>query len=132
MKRLIFVLGLGALLLGCTTTSNVPVTQSDNIKIEEEDQEEYELIIIDPGFDQWFTVNAKPASFYSLSYYESKNKQYVTAWNDLYYQYNGRGPFENRINYEFNKDYGLDLNYKLFWYFKYVEARYGRRFNFPT
>ncbi len=65
------------------------------------------------------------------SYYESQNKQYVTAWNELFHSTGGRGPFGSYIDYQFSEDYGLDLNYELYWYFKYIESIYGKRYNFP-
>lgn len=123
---------LGAVLLsGCTSASYVPTKVGENIVLQDE-EEEYELIILDNGFQSWFMTYAKPVSFYSPSYYAAKNQRYVIAWNDLFYQYGGRGPFQNRIDYDFNTDYGLKLNYQLFWYFKYIESLYGRSYPFPN
>lgn len=120
----------GIFLGGCSSSSYVPRKVGDNVVLQDED-EEYELIILDNGFHSWFMTNSKPVSFYSLSYYEAKNRRYVAAWNDLYFRYGGRGPFENQINYDFSTDYGLKLNYQLFWYFKYIESLYGRAYPFP-
>jgi len=130
-NKLVLTWMLGIFMLGCTSTQRVPVASSENIHIEEE-EEQHELIILDPGFETWFNQNARPVGFYSKSYYESQNERYVAAWNNLYQTYGGNSPFENQINYDFTKDYGLELNYRLFWYFKYVEARFGNRYNFPA
>ena len=120
----------GLLLWGCSSPSYIPQKVGDNVVLQDE-EEEYELIILDNGFHSWFMTNAKPVSYYSPGYYEAKNRQYVTAWNDLFYRYGGAGPFGNRIDYDFTIDYGLKLNYQLFWYFRYVEAIYGRDYSFP-
>ncbi|MBI9042622.1 DUF6146 family protein [Lutibacter sp.] len=94
------------------------------------DSLEYEIIIIDIGFENYLNTIAKPASFYSQNYYEMKNKFYVTQWN-----IRARNPlkynssiYENEIDYDFNTDYGLDVNYKLYNYFKFVEYKYKQRF----
>ncbi len=132
MKRAIrYIFLIVIFLYGCAVQQNyAPRVVGDNVVLQDE-EEEYELIILDNGFYSWFVTNSRPVSFYSLSYYEAKNQRYVTAWNSLYYQYGGRGPFENQINYDFGTNYGLKLNYQLFWYFKYIESLYGNRYPFP-
>lgn len=132
MKKIWFSLIVIVMVMGCAGQKRLATVPDENLTIEENDQDEYELIIIDPGFDSWFITHAKPAEFYSLSYYESKNRIYVTSWNELFYQYGGGSPFENRIDYDFHTDYGLELNYKLFWYFKYVESKFGKYYGFPA
>lgn len=114
-------------------SSNIDVPKSENLVINNgENEEEYELTIIDPGFQTWFSSHAKPVNFYSKSYYESQNRRYVTSWNELYQRTGGSGPFGNYVDYRFTEDYGLALNYELFWYFKYIESLYGNRYNFPS
>src|SRR5699024_7427844 len=88
MKNII-LLFLGALFtLGCARQAS-PVTdrpQQENLVIKNgENEEEYELIIIDPQFRSWFVTHAKPVNFHSESYYENQNIRYVNAWNELYY-----------------------------------------------
>lgn len=106
-----------------------------NIVEPEGEEEEYELIIIDPGFNSWFATNARPVNFYSPQYYEQWNQIYVQAWNEKVDQaiyYNDRNyPFQNRINYDPSEDYGVELNYKLYYYFRYIESLFGDRYNFP-
>ena len=131
MKTITFVFLIGWLTMGCATQSGMDRNPSNNLIIEQDEGEQYELIIIDPQFRSWFTTNAKPINFHSLTYYESQNKQYVTAWNELFHSTVGRVPFGSYIDYQFSEDYGLDLNYELYWYFKYIESIYGKRYNFP-
>jgi hypothetical protein len=85
------------------------------------DSLEYELIILDPGFDSWLATKPSKA-FYSNEYYETRNRLYVSEWNQRYMS-NRRnsGIYETYIDYNFNTDYGLDLNYKLYYYFKFFE-----------
>ena len=122
-------------MVGCATTTKTTTTKNDTnlpegaVRIANEELE-YEIIIIDPGFETYLVSIAKPANFYSQSYYEIKNQFYVTEWN-----IRARNPinfnsniYENVINYEFNVDYGLDVNYKLFNYFKFVEYKYKQHF----
>ncbi len=108
---------------------------SPNLVNEQNGEEEYELIIIDPGFATWFVSHARPINYYAPAYYESWNQQYVTAWNEKVGQAGFYGaanyPFENRIQYNANEDYGVELNHELFWYFRYIQSLYGARYNFP-
>lgn len=122
-------------LISCRSsyTSMEDKPKGSNI-VESKNGEEYELIIIDPGFDQWFATNKRPVSFHELSYYENQNQRYAQAWNQKVSQqglYGPNYPFENRIDYDPTKSYGLELNYKLYYYFKYIEEVYGNRYNFP-
>ena len=84
------------------------------------DSLEYRLIILDPGFESWLAT--QPArDFYSKDYYEIKNRNYVSEWNLRYLTSRNGGKYETYIDYNPNTDYGLDLNYKLYYYFKYFE-----------
>ena len=65
-----------------------------------------------------------------LIFVDRENKFYVIEWNiraknPLRYNPN---IYENVIEYDFNIDYGLDVNYKLYNYFKFVEYKYQQRF----
>lgn len=137
MKNVLLIMGISVLLAACSGMRKTgPTNYGSNIiqPVEGED-DEYEITIIDTDFDRWFSINGRPANFYSLSYYEQKNRLYVAAWNEkvgqqafynsLYY------PFTQYIDYNPATSYGLEVNYKLFWYFKYIEDVYGRRFGFP-
>jgi hypothetical protein len=85
------------------------------------DSVEYELIVLDPGFDSWLATKP-PVNFYSKEYYELKNKLYVTEWNYRYENPARYGSqYETRIDYDMFTDYGLDLNYRLYYYFLFFE-----------
>lgn len=84
------------------------------------DSIEYRLIIFDPGFDAWLA--AQPSKqFYSKEYYEQRNRIYVLEWNHRYISDMGNNKYETYIEYNPNIDYGLDLNYRLYYYFRYFE-----------
>jgi hypothetical protein len=84
------------------------------------DSMEYRLIILDPGFDSWLAT--KPSKdFYSNEYYAQKNRLYVTEWNQRYLTSHNNDLYDNYIEYKLNTDYGIDLNYRLYYYFRYFE-----------
>jgi hypothetical protein len=84
------------------------------------DSIEYELIIFDPGFDAWLQTQP-PKSFYAKEYYELKNHFYVQEWNHRYMSMANGSLIDTYIDYKPNTDYGLDLNYRLYNYFRYFE-----------
>jgi hypothetical protein len=92
------------------------------------DSLEYEITIFDVGFNSYLNTIAKPANFYSIEYYEARNRFYVSEWNRRAMNPIQFGDFyANQIAYESQTDYGLDVNYKLFNYFKFVEYKYRIR-----
>jgi hypothetical protein len=94
----------------------------DNIKNDtvSVDSVEYQLIILDPAFDTW--LEGKPSkNFYSNNYYIQKNRLYVYEWNLRYTSENSNGLYDNYIDYNPEVDYGIDINYRLYYYFKYFE-----------
>lgn len=132
MKNLIFAFIAGVFVIACGI-SNKTTSKNDlpegAVRIAN-DELEYEIIIMDNGFETYLVSMAKPMSFYSVEYYETKNQQYVTEWNIRFrnpQRYN-TSIYENEINYDFNTNYGLDVNYKLYNYFKFVEYKYKERF----
>jgi hypothetical protein len=86
------------------------------------DSLEYRLVVEDPGFETWLATQL-PESYYSKDYYEQKNRLYVNEWNIRYQSINNNGLYNSYIDYHPNIDYGLDLNYKLYYYFKYFEEQ---------
>lgn len=97
---------------------------SDTLLIPGGDSTEYDIIIIEVGYENWLITNAQPKWYYSNEYYRNKNQFYVIDWNNRVIESMGRPPFEEQIFYNPNIDYGLDVNYKLYWYFKFMEHKY--------
>ncbi len=123
MRNIVLLIAISAFLFACTGPGQMSKISLINDVEEVTDTVEYELIIIDPGFDSWFIISAKPIWYYSQSYLESWNRQYVTAWNSRVMSGRHNRFFETYIDYLPHIDYGLELNYKLFNYFQYVEIK---------
>jgi hypothetical protein len=104
------------------------VRYGQNMILDRGEEDEYEIHIMDSGFDRWFATHGKPANFHSPQFYEMMNQRYVTAWNEkvMTHGFRPNSPFQQQINYDPTIDYGLDVNYKLYYYFKYIEDVYGR------
>lgn len=118
MKLVLFIL---LTLVGFKSYSQ----KSDTIRIEN-DSLEYEITIIDPGFDFWLKSNARPRGFYGLSYLETYNSFYVTEWNNRFFTYNNKNLFMFPIDYDSNIKYGYEVNYLLFNYFQYFMFKTGQ------
>lgn len=103
-------------------------TEGDTIAIKD-DKTEYEIIVIEPGFDFWLQSIAKPEGFYSQSYLENRNRIYVQEWNARVTQPFRYNPslYELQIDYDYNTDYGYEVNYKLYNYFIYFQRKYNQR-----
>lgn len=104
----------------CTQQKKITQTQSDATSISI-DSTEYQIIIIDPEFERWFLMRYSPALDRSNEYYRSLNSLGVNNWNDYF----NRGKYSrvigSYIHYNPTLDYGMDVNRKLYWYFKYIE-----------
>jgi hypothetical protein len=60
----------------------------------------------------------------------------VLDWNEkvrnsVYHSSKYQNVFDMLIDYDTSTDYGLEVNYKLYYYFMFVQKRYGVRFNVP-
>jgi hypothetical protein len=99
----------------------------DTIRITNE-KLEYEIIIIESGFESWL-VTQKPMWYYSEPTLEIKNYRYVNEWNNRVRQPNRYDPrlYEQIIDYDPHIHYGLEVNYKLYMYFKFFEQKYHQR-----
>ena len=89
------------------------------------DSSDYEVVITDPRFDQWYITNYSGPKDHSNDYYRGKNLIAVSAWNDYYRTGKYGQVIDSDINYHPETDYGIGVNRKLFWYFKFVTVRYG-------
>lgn len=134
MRDIFYYIAIGLFIIACSSTSRTTTKNNANVAEEEvriaNDSLEYEIIIFDIGFNYYLNSVAKPDWYYSQSYLESKNRFYVTEWNIRVhnpFKYDD-SIYEQEINYDFFIDYGLEVNYKLFNYFKFVEQKYGQKF----
>ena len=106
---------------------------NDTVRIAN-DSLEYEIIIIEPGFNLFINTYAQPRGYYSQQYLETKNKMLVTEYNQRVRQPNNYDPnlYINEINYDPRIDYGYEVNYLLYNYFVYFSNQYNQRFSVPT
>jgi hypothetical protein len=90
----------------------------------EEDSITYELMIIDPDFDLWYVMKYSTAMDRSEASYQLKNRLAVLNWNS--YHSSGRFPgiIDSYIDYRPDISYGIGLNRRLYWYFRFVEEKY--------
>ncbi|WP_299799458.1 DUF6146 family protein [uncultured Maribacter sp.] len=93
------------------------------------DKTEYEIIIIEPGFNTWLSSIAKPEGYYSQNFLENRNYIMVVEWNNRVMQPSRFDPnlYELRIDYSNQIDYGYEVNYKLYNYFIYFQRKYNQR-----
>ena len=134
MKYLLYLLIIGFVVFSCGST-NKTISQ-DNTDLPEgavriaNDSLEYEIIVFDNGYEYYLEAIAKPEWYYTQSFLETKNQFYVTTWNirvNEPFLYNPE-IYEQVIHYDFTIDYGFEVNYKLFNYFKFVEWKYHQVF----
>ena len=122
-----YLFGIMALLIwACSSVKPTAKTSASLIK-NSQDSTEYDIVILDPQFDQWYLTNYNPAKDFSLDYYRSKNLIAVANWNNYYRSGRYTREIDSSIDYQPNIDYGIEVNRKLFWYFKYLEDNYRIR-----
>ena len=130
MKHLktIFLLFSAVVLLQNCASSNLKDNNESKEKpvVIANESLEYEITIIDIGFNNYLNTIAQPVGFYSQSYMEARNRVFVNTWNTR-----ARNPlkynpniYENIIDYQPSIDYGYDVNYKLFNYFLFAQRKY--------
>ncbi|MET6990496.1 DUF6146 family protein [Sediminicola arcticus] len=132
---LLMALGIGS----CTSNKKaVEVTSQEKKAFEQKegdtitianDSLEYDIIIIEPGYNVWLQSIAKPRQYYSQSFLENRNNIYVREWNARVMQPQRYSPnlYELQINYDFNINYGYEVNYQLYNYFIYFQRKYNQR-----
>jgi len=124
MKNINFSICVLIFIAGCST-------KKDIVKIEDypgvNDSVQYELIVDEPGYDSWVATNSKPEWYHEKEYYRTWNVLYVTEFNYRVLNTNAGHPFTEMINYDRQIDYGLDVEYKLYWYFKFIEYKYNTK-----
>jgi len=134
MKNLFLILLICFGVISCKTPKKANVSnenssiEQDTVKITNEELE-YEIIIIEPGFSTWLLSTAKPEGYYSQEFMESRNQMLVSEWNSRVLQPNRYSPslYEARIDYQPNIDYGYEVNYKLYNYFIYFQLTHKQQ-----
>jgi uncharacterized protein YcfL len=130
LKNVLTVITLSLLISSCGSypTKSKTKIKEDPVVIANE-KLAYEIIIIDQGFTTFLNTQARTRDYYSNTYLRNKNKRYVQVWNSRARNPQRYNPsiYENVINFDPTVDYGLEVNYKLYWYFKFAEQKYRMR-----
>ena len=137
MKKIIPFIIVLSLIASCKSYHYTPtinndnehsLVQSDTVSISS-DENDYEIIIIEPGFNSWLLSTARPEGYRSQEWLESRNTILVQAWNQRHLQPHTYDPnlYEVRIDYDSRSDYGYEVNYKLYNYFLYFQLKYKQR-----
>ncbi len=125
MKTMILIIFSLFLLWSCTTTQVPQQTVKSSAGIEQSsDSSEYELIVIDPGFENWFLTNKKPIWNNPKEFYEYWNRLYITEWNHRC-RTSQNPAFDTEIMYDSSIDYGTELNHKLYHYFIFFQKKHN-------
>ena len=126
MKRLLTFAFILLSVWACTSKREA-VKSPDTVPVLVIDSTEYEITIIDPAFDHWYLMHFSQVEDRSNEYYRAMNGLGVSNWN----QYYMRGRYPNSIgsyiNFIPSVDYGIEVNRRLYWYFKYIEETFRIR-----
>ena len=103
--------------------------ENHEIKPTKNEDDEWELDVLDTQYEYFITAVAKPMSMYSESYLKSRNTFLVTEWNSIFFTGKYRNVIESTIEYNPNENYGLKFEYRLYQVFAYVQWKYGVKMN---
>ena len=135
MKNLVIILIILLIIMGCSTSKptvsskdKTKTGSNDTVKIVNEELQ-YEVIIIEPGFDFWLESTAYPRGYYPQHYLENKNYLYVMEWNNRVSQPQIYPPnlYEMIIDYDPTIDYGYEVNYMIYNYMIFFQNKYNQR-----
>jgi hypothetical protein len=138
MKQAVFVIfSVLILVLSCKSYSPKQIidhdspdalVKSDSVKITS-DETDYEIIIIEPGFNSWLNGTARPRGYYSQQFLEQRNAILVQNWNLRHYQPGQYDPnlYIQPIDYDPRTDYGYEVNYLLYNYMVYFQLKYKQQ-----
>lgn len=114
--------------IACSTKQSISgasqenaMATNDTVRIAN-DSLEYEVIIIDPGFNSWLASRARPRGYYGQSYLENKNRFWVTEWNVRANNPQRYGDlYQMAIDYKPQINYGYEVNYLLYNYLVFFQ-----------
>lgn len=88
---------------------------------------EYDLTVLDLGYDRFLRTQPSAESF-SIQFLHNKNQGYVSTWNQRFLA-NHSNIYETSIDYDSQTYYGLEFEYKLYMFFKFMEQKHRISFN---
>lgn len=123
MKKLVYIILIALITISCSVNKNNSV-QADKLHSSKPDSLEHEILILDPDFERWYLMRYSTSLDRSNEFYRTKNYAAVTNWNTYLMRNKYRRVVNSHINYNPSIDYGIEVNRKLYWYFRYVEERF--------
>jgi hypothetical protein len=123
MKNILVLVLFAALFSACHGPKYIAHLGKKAVIEKKQDSTEYEIVIFDTEFESWYLVNFNRALDMSNEYYRSMNNLAVSRWNSYFTSGRYDRVVENYLDYDYNIDYGIGLNRKLYWYFKFVQER---------
>jgi len=133
-KALLLIACAGMIVYSCagqekamTKKTDDSTKVSDTIRIAS-DKLEYDIVIM-------LISTARPRSYYSQQFLESRNRIFVMEWNQRVLQPSrfNSSLYEQQIDYRANVDYGYEVNYQLYYYFVYFQRTYNQKLGvFPV
>lgn len=137
MKNIAVIFIIGLFIFACSGSKNKPVSTDNQVVVNDtirivNDELEYEVIIIEPGFYAWLNSRAQQRGYYSQSYLEARNRAWVIEYNNRVLQPMQFDPnlYSMQIDYRNTIDYGYEVNFLLYNYFVFFQQRYNQRFGF--
>ncbi|NDI98785.1 hypothetical protein GWA97_06825 [Flavobacterium sp. LaA7.5] len=139
MKKYLYITAIASLLIFSCKSQSKPDNTKEIIKSENaaiagdtvriaNEELEYEVIIIDPGFTGWLATRARQRGYYSQAYLEVKNQQWVAQWNTRALNPQQYGNlYQMQIDYRPQIDYGYEVNFLLYNYLVYFQQTNGQK-----
>ena len=122
--KLIYFIGIVAIMaLSCSPARQAAKTSEVQLQ-QSKESTEYELIISDAKFDSWYQLNFTKTKDHSNEYYHTKNIIAAINWDEYFRTGKYTEVVDSYLNYQPHIDYGIELNRRLFWYFKYVQENF--------
>ncbi len=125
MRKLMSFMIIAVFLVACAAPRDVLKESDKNLIDIAGEEEEYELLVLDPGFESWFLTTWSPANDRSVEYYAMWNQRYVLEWNYKATQVHTSKLFDSTILYDPTTNYGMDVERKLYYYFRWVDTKLG-------
>lgn len=130
MKKNFAILFFSFLFSNCAMQTAGPMPEKpkeeNTLKLEKNDEDEYDIIVLDPQYETYLKSVAMPMNYYSEQYYKSKNQIYVTEWNIRHSQPFRYDPDFYAVSIDYNPatNYGINLEYKLYSFFQFINWKY--------
>jgi len=131
MKKLYFLIPIiiaVITLTSCGSSKDGAVTNADDTVRIANDDLEYEVIIIEPGFNQWLATR-NPRGFNNQSWLETRNNTLVIEYNNRVQDPQKFDPnlYTQQIYYNRSVDYGYEVNYLLWNWFEFFQERNNQK-----